>query len=128
MNYCGQHYTDGDTDYISIIEGVYYSGSVAKARVIGALNLTENKMIKYAKQPYDVLDLSDGIITLRKYRVDLITHDVYYDDKYRLLHTILVNLDQNIESIPQIIESINRISSDKRITSNKNCMGEYVSL
>jgi hypothetical protein len=129
MNYYGQQYTDSGIDYITVVEGVYYKGAVAKARVIGMLNLTERKMIKYVKQPYNVLDLSEGVITLKKYRVDLATHIVYYDDKFTLLQEILGSLGQAAESITHIIESIDRISADKRIKPHTYCYtAEYISL
>jgi hypothetical protein len=129
MNYYGKLYSDGNIVHISLVEGLYYIGSVTKARVIGDLNLTERKMIKYTKQSYDIIDLSGEILTLKKYRVDLTTHNVSYDDKYTLLQHILVGLSKTAESISHIIESIDRISTDKRIKSHKNCYtAEYITL
>lgn len=128
MNYYGQLHNDGDTVYISLVEGIYHVGDCGKARVIGLLNFTERRMIKYAKQPYDVIDLSGETLILKKYRYNLTTHKVSYDDSYVLLQRILLDVGLTAENITHLIESINRISSDKRIKVNQNCLEDYISL
>ena len=47
MNYYAKLYSDDVYVHISVIEGIYYSHLKQKARVVGDVNITENKFCKY---------------------------------------------------------------------------------
>ena len=125
MNFYGKIYNDGENTHISVIEGLYYLTLLPKARVIGDINITENKFCKYVKQPYDVINIGENIITLKKRQYDMTTHIVSYETTYFLLTNLLIEQGVLPERIAQILYAIDAISSNRNIKTNQSCVGEH---
>lgn len=122
MNYYAIRYNasyDIDTiaPHLSIIEGVYESNLRQKARVIGDVNLIENSICKYVKHPYDVVNIDEYTITLKK------TGEV----TYTLLSHLLTTEGYTQEQIIQLTIAIHNISNNTSIKTNQNCLGDWIS-
>jgi len=124
MNY----YAKLDENLISIVEGIYESKQQLKARVIGAINNTDNTFCKFVKQPYDVLQTGEYTITMKKRVFNMDTHRVTFEETYTLLTNILTLNGYTQERITQIIMAIQLISNDSSIKSNQGCIGSWISL
>jgi len=133
MNYYGKiyrddFYPDNIKTYIQIIEGIYEVNNHTKARSIGCINITENKFIKYVKRPYDVINIEENTITIKKNHYNAETLVEYYEDTYILLSDILIGEGYTHEIISQIIATINNISNNKSIKTNNNCIGNWINI
>lgn len=115
MQLYGKIYTDGTNIHIQIIEGVYYTSLVPKAREVGDIDITDNKFCKVVKQPYDVIHFEENTITLKKRRFDISTNTVSFEDKYYLLTQIFTEQGVNPERITHILHTINSICSNTNI-------------
>jgi len=115
MNLYAQHHDDGETVYLSVVEGVYESRMVPKARELVNVNLTENKIMKLVKQPYDVINVGDNTVTLKKRRYDMNTHVITYAEIYTILSQLLEEHGYTQERIEQIQIAINNIASNTTI-------------
>ena len=116
MNYYAKLYSDDVYVHISVIEGIYYSHLKQKARVVGDVNITENKFCKYVKQPYDVINMDENSITLKKSG----------EETYTLLQNLLISEDYTSEHIDRITSAINTISNNRAIRTNQSCLGNWI--
>jgi hypothetical protein len=96
MNFYAERYIGYNEDYtqssdklFSIIEGVYESNLVQKARVVGHLNLTNNTFYKFVKQPYTVTDMNEHAITLKRHGYNSETDTLFKTKTYFLLEELL---------------------------------------
>jgi hypothetical protein len=133
MNYYGKIYRDNFypndiKTYIQIIEGIYEANNRQKIRVIGSINITENKFMKFVKIPYDVINIGENTITIKKTHYNPDTLVVYYQDTYTLLSDILIAEGYTHEIITQIINAVNSISNNKLIKTNHNCIGNWINI
>jgi hypothetical protein len=132
MNYYAKiYYDDYDSNniktHLHIIEGVYEVNSYQKARVIGDINITENRFIKYRKHPFNVINIGENTITLKKSHYNDTTHTLTEEDTYILLQTLLTTEGHTQENIQKITMAINTISNNMSIKTNNNCLGEWIS-
>jgi hypothetical protein len=121
MNYYAKIYNDDYNPddikvHISIIEGIYEVNLRQKARVIGDVNITENTFCKYVKYPYDVINIEEYTITLKKNG----------EETYTLLSYLLTIEGYTPERIGEIITAIYNISNNISIKTNKNCLGNWI--
>ena len=122
MNYYARRYNasydiDTITPHLSIIEGVYEANLMQKAKVIGDVNLIENSICKYVKQPYDVVNMDEYTITLKKTG----------EATYTLLSHLLTTEGYTQERIIQLTTAIHNISNNTSIKTNQNCYGDWIS-
>ena len=131
MNYYAKiYYDDYDSNniktHLHIVEGVYEVNAHQKARVIGDVNITENTFIKYRKHSYNVIDMGENTITLKRLHYNDTIHNVSEEDTYILLQNLLTTEGHTQENIQQIITHINNISNNISIKTNNNCLGEWI--
>ena len=111
MNYYAKIYNDNYNinnikKHISIIEGIYEANLRQKARVIGDMNITDNKFCKYVKQPYDVINSDENTITLKKNGEEtfirlshLLTTEGYTQDQILHIITSIQNISNKAFTI-----------------------------
>ena len=121
MNYYGKIYNDDYNPdniqiHITIVEGIYESQFRQKARKIGDVNISENSFCKYVKHPYDIMNIGEFTITLKKRG----------GETYTLLSHLLTIEGYNQEEITQITTAINSISNNSSIKTNQNCLGDWI--
>ena len=131
MNYYAKLYKDDynldDIEvHIQIIEGIYESNLRQKARVIGDVNITENSFCKYVKQPYDVINVGEHTITLKKRFYNMETNSTSFEKTYTLLSHLLTTEGHTPERIAKISSAIYTISNDISIKTNQSCIGDWV--
>ena len=131
MNYYANMYSDTSNPedvevHIRIVEGIYESQNHQKARVIGDVNITQSRFSKYVKQPYNIINIGEFTITLKKRNYNDETHSVSYEETYTLLSHLLTAEGYTQERITQITTAIHNISNDKTIKSNHDCLGDWI--
>lgn len=126
MNLYAQIYHVDEIMYLIVVEGVYESRLIPKSRELVVVNLTDNKIKKLVKQPYDVLNIGDNTISLKKRRYDMNTHTITYEETYTTLSYLLSVQGYTQERIMQISNAINNISSNTNIKPNKCYFGENI--
>ena len=121
MNYYARLYTDDYNPedikvHMSVIE-VYETTMQQKARIICDVNITDNTVCKYVKQPYSIINNTEPTITLNKKHGEKIFT--------RLSH--LLNAEGYApERIEQISLAIHNITNNSSIKSNNSCLGDWI--
>jgi hypothetical protein len=128
MDYYGDVYTSEEHTYISIVEGVYDVRDVPTSRVIGCINLTDNTMIKYVKQPYIVINKIDTELILTHRNFIMETNTLNYQKSYVILDTLLLNYGMIPAEIQLLKQKIREISENRGIKTQSSALGEWVSL
>jgi len=131
MNYYAILYTDNYIPdnikiHISVIEGIYDSNLRQKARVIGNINITDNIFYKHVKHPYNVINIGENTITLKKSYYNDETHSICHEQTYTLLSHLLITEGYTQEKIAQIITAINNISNNRSIKTHIHYLENYV--
>lgn len=133
MNYYAELYNDDLNPnnvkvHIFIVEGIYEVNGRQKARVIGNLNITDNRFYKMVKQPYDVLNEGEYTIILKEHNYNRETRSVSYEKTYTLLSHLLTEEGYSQERIQQITTAINSISNNRSIKTDKNFCGTWINI
>lgn len=131
MNYYANLYYDDYNSndiktHISIVEGIYQVDGHQKVRVIGDVNITENMFIKYRKKSFDVININQNTITLKKSHYNTTTRSILYEQTYILLQDLLITEGYTPENIQHIITNITVISNNVSIKTNNDCLGEWI--
>jgi len=137
MNYYAKLYTDyyypdniNPDDikvYISVIEGIYEIDTQQKARVVCTVNITENKIYKWRKHPFNVIGLDEYIITLKKDNYDNEIHRLLHEETYTLLSHLLITEGYTPERIEQITNAVHTISNNKAIKTYQYYLDNSIS-
>jgi hypothetical protein len=124
--YTDDYYLDNIKVYIHVIEGIYQTDTRQKTRVVCSVNITENKICKYVKRPFDVVGLGEYTITLNKHNYDNETHTVLHEETYILLSHLLISAGYTQERVQQITNAIHTVSNNRAIKTNQNCLGNWI--
>jgi hypothetical protein len=133
MNYYATLYNDElNPDHIKVhvfvVEGIYEANGRQKARVIGNLNITDNRFYKMVKQPYDVINEEEYTITLKEQNYNNEIRKVVYEKTYTLLSHLLTNEGHSQERIEQITSAIHNISNNRSIKTDQNFCGTWINI
>ena len=120
MNQYGKLYKDDMNIHIEIVEGIYESNNIQKARVLGDVNIKENLFSKFLKQPYNVINLDETTITLKKHHYDIETNIISYEYTYTILDYLLLTQGYDPLRIEQIKNAVKNMSNDKNIRINQD--------
>jgi hypothetical protein len=136
MNYYAKLYTDeyypdniNPDDikvYISVIEGIYEIDTQQKARVVCTVNITENKIYKWRKHPFNVIGLGEYTIILKKDNYDNEIHRLLHEETYTLLSHLLITEGYTQERVNQITTAIHNISNNKAIKTYQYCLRNWI--
>lgn len=118
--YTDEYYPDNIKVYISVIEGIYEIDTQQKARDVCSVNITENKIYKCRKHPFNVIGLGEYTMTLRKDNYDKEIHRLLHEETYTLLSHLLINAGYTQERVDQITTAIHAISNNKAIKTYQN--------
>jgi hypothetical protein len=121
MNYYARLYLDDYNPenikiHISVLE-VYEIAMQEKARVLCDVNITDNTLCKYVKQPYTIINNTEPIIILNK---------KHGENTFTRLSHLLNAEGYSLERIEQISLAIHNITNNATIKSNQNCLGEWI--
>jgi len=124
MNYYATLYNDDSNPnnvkvHVFVVEGIYEVNGLQKARVIGNINITDNRFTKMVKQPYDVINEGEYTITLKEHNYNDQTRTVVYEKTYTLLSHLLTEEGHSQERIGQITTAIHNISNNRSIKTDK---------
>lgn len=128
MEYYGVIYTSEEHTYISIVEGIYYVRDVPMARMIGCINITDNTMIKYVKQPYIVINKTDTELTLKQRDFDIEENKINHHKIYSIIDILLIECEISSPNIQHMKQKISEISGNRSIKTQSSALGEWVSL
>jgi len=121
MNYYAKLYNDDYNPddikvHLSVIE-VYETTITTKARIICDVNITDNTMCKYVKQPYNIINDTEPTITLNK---------KHGERTFTRLSHLLNTEGYAPERIEQISLAIHNITNNSSIKSNHSCLGDWI--
>ncbi len=113
-----EHYNNTGAIFVSVIKGVDLTRRVPTAYVSCHINLTENKIIKCVKQPYEVLpNINDTSITVKQRNFSMETYTVTYAKTYTLLPILLQARGYSQEYINNILLKIQDVDTNRNIKS-----------
>jgi hypothetical protein len=133
MNYYAELYNDDSNPdnikvHVFVVEGIYEANGMQKARVIGNLNITDNRFYKMLKQPYNVINEGEYTITLKQHNYNDQTRKVVYEKTYTLLSHLLTEEGHSQERIEQITTAIHNISNNRSIKTDQNFCGTWINI
>ena len=117
MNYYARLYLDDYNPedikiHLYVLE-VYEIAMQEKARVLCNVNITDNTLYKYVKQPYAIINNTEPIIILNK---------KHGENTFTRLSHLLNAEGYTLERIEQISLAIHNITNNATIKSNQNCL------
>lgn len=121
MDYYASLYRDDSNPddikiHIFVLE-LYEIAMQEKARVLCDVNITDNTVCKYVKQPYNIINNTEHTIILNK---------KHGENTFTRLSHLLNTEGYTLERIEQISVAIHNISNNTSIKSNNSCLGEWV--